>query len=527
MHPLPARPESVAVARRILAAVVVIQLVSFADESRTQVGALVSPQTYPNCRVSGPLIRGIDCHGYYAWLRAPLLHSDWHFDEEYSICLANWGPIEVLTVPSQTGHVPNMWSIGPAIAWSTTVVPLHYLLRAAEGTGVWAPDGYSPPYQLAVGSVTCGLSLLTLFLLYGIARRFAGPVAASAAAAGILLGTPLLVYGTVEVCMAHGPASAAAAGLLFVWVRTLGSLRFRRWFAVGALLGVCGLMRWQLVTFALLPIVEALWLAARSNDWRTRLAAVGGLGIAAASSVAVFTPQMYAWWVVFGRPIHLPHSLAPHWLNPAFWQILGSTNCSFFYWTPITLPALVGLGVAAARCNRMQRTVAGLFAFMLLVQVYLIASLVDDKSVYLGWSFGFRPLTETCVVLVPGLAVLFERANAKWAHRFAIGLGVMIAWNLALVGIYRHFVAGATGGNPLVLLMAVGRYATHRPVEAVGTATLAVWMALRLVTAFRSIPSHPTSFLAWPTATPAHFGPQLRILAHQQRHRPEQSFFGT
>jgi hypothetical protein len=493
MDALASDPGSVAAARRLLVAATLVLFCSFANECRVQVAALYNPSKYPNCRVSGQIIRGIDCHGYYIWLRAPIVHGDWHFDEEYDFYFAHWGRIDVLAAPTETGYRPNMWSVGPAMAWAVTVVPVHAALSAAGGTGVWAPDGYSPPYQLAVGFATFALCLATLFFVFGIARRFAPALPAAAAAAGIVLGTPLVAYGTVELAMGHGSGAAAVAGLGYAWVRTFGSTNWLRWIGIGVLLGVCCLVRWQLALLALLPTAEAIWLAVRATDWRTRFRVAAGLGLAAVFSIVAFTPQMYAWWAVFGQPIYFPHHPSPHWTTPSLWQVLGSTECSLFYWTPLTLVASIGLVWAAKLLRGQRQTVVLTAVASIAIQVYLIASLLDKYSVYLGWAFGFRTLTEVCVFFTPGLAILFDRLNGKWTYRLAILTAGLVAWNLFLLGIYRHYVAGATGGTPLVLIRAVGTYIGLRPLEALGTAALAAWFGRRLVTAFRPPSVEPVS----------------------------------
>jgi hypothetical protein len=102
---------------------------------------------------------------------------------------------------------------------------VHLILIGLGDYSPWPADGYSPPYQLAVAGTTFMLALLTLWLAYQIGRRFAGRSAAAAAAAVITLGTPIVAYGTVFVDMSHGAATAALAMFVFVWLRTLESLR--------------------------------------------------------------------------------------------------------------------------------------------------------------------------------------------------------------------------------------------------------------------------------------------------------------
>ncbi|CAN0215691.1 unnamed protein product, partial [Phaeothamnion confervicola] len=330
---------------------------------------------------------------------------------------------------------PNHWSIGPALVWAAGVVPVHLLVTAC-GWEQEEPVGYGPAYQLAIGSVTLALSVATLLLAYGIALRFAAPGAAAAAAAVIVLGTSLVAYGTVEVVMAHGPAAAALAAFLFVWVRTEGGVSARRWFVLGALLGVACLMRWQLATFAVVPAAEAVGLVLAAG-WRrapgllVRLTAAAGAG-----ALVGFAPQMAAWWVVYGVPLLNPHPTHPDWLAPAFWRVLGSTDRSLFFWTPVTLLAVLGYGLAvrssAPRCGAARMLLLGAA-----VQIYFLAA-VCDRGVFLGWSFGFRMLTETCVVLVVGLAAGFDRFGPRRPVLVAAVSSGLVLWNLVLLGLYRH-----------------------------------------------------------------------------------------
>src|SRR5262249_43368748 len=150
------------------------------------------------------------------------------------------------------GRRPNQWSVGPACVWAITVVPGHLALKAVEGDA-WPADGYSLPYQLLVGATTLLASFAGLGFLYGICRRYADPIPAALAAAFLVLGSGIVFYSSIEVTMAHSVGPTATAALAWYWLRTYGSPRLGRWFLVGVLVGVAALMRWQLVTFAVLP----------------------------------------------------------------------------------------------------------------------------------------------------------------------------------------------------------------------------------------------------------------------------------
>jgi hypothetical protein len=491
MEPLAAPHQAPGRARQILTVAAIIHVALFVLEVRGTFEALVAPQPVTPPDRTGPFAKGADWVGYYAWLRAPLVEGSFHFDSSFASMFSRVPGWERAFPLTATGHRSNHWPVGPAIVWAPAVVTVHLLLNSLGKHSPWPADGFSPPYQLAVGGTTLALGLLTLVLAYRIGRRFGNPTAAAAAASLVTLGTPVVAYAAVEVSMAHGPATAALALFAFVWLRTFGSTRPGRWAGLGCLLGLVCLMRWQLSTFAVLPALEATWLATRANGWSARLGMVVRLAGAGLMSAIVFTPQLVAKQIVYGHPLGGLHKAAQNWLNPALWAVLGSTDRGLFYWTPITLPALAGLGYVAFRARR---PAALILAAAIAVQIYTVSALLGG-GVFLGWSFGFRLLTETCVLLTPGLAVLFDRTNPRGARWLAVSGGLAVGWNLLLLGVYRHCVGGAQGGDPAAVIAMVGRYVEKRPLEGVGMLAAAGWLTYTLVAAIGSPRGHSASLV--------------------------------
>jgi hypothetical protein len=481
MDPLTVPQPSLHRAQRILIAAVLLHVILFVLEARGTFVSLFTPLPDTPPDLWGPFIKGADWIGYYAWLRSPLVDGDFHFDNEFAPTLARALDGKHGLPVTATGHRANHWPVGPAIVWAPAVVLVHGTLHALGTYSPWPADGYSPPYQLAVGGTTLALALLTLVLAYEIGRRFAGPTAAAAGAALLTLGTPVVAYGAVEVSMAHGVAAAALALFVAVWLRTFGSTRPGRWLAQGALLGLVSLMRWQLATFAVLPALEAVWQASRATHWSARIGLVLRLAAAGLMSVVVFVPHFLAKQIVYGHPLGGLHRTSHNWLHPSLWAILGSTDRSLFYWTPLTLPALVGLLVLAWRTRR---PAAAILAVGVVVQIYTVSALVGP-DVCLGWSFGFRLLTETCVLLAPGAAVLLDSASPQVARRLVVVGGVLVGWNLLLLGAYRHCLVGMTGADPAMVIAIVLRYFRLRGLDGLGMLALAGWLTYVLASAFR------------------------------------------
>jgi hypothetical protein len=431
-----------------------------------------SPDRPRSLTGEGMVVQSDGC-GYYAWLRSPLIDGDWDFDNEFDEHNAPAGGLPFNPERTPLGRRSNPFSVGPACLWAPAVIVVHVLhsyLPAPLGGGTG--NGYSLLYQLAVGGTALLVAAAALAGLYGICRVFARPTRAALAAALLVLGTTLLNYGAIEVTMGHGSGAAATVLLVWYWLTRYGSPRTARWLAVGALVGLAALMRWQLALLALLPagefVLEA-WRDRREQSARTLLAGAGRLALAGCAAVVVFLPQMIAWKVVYGQWLVSPVQLAHSWLHPDFERVLLSTDRGLFYWTPLTLVALFGcllaliLGVGLR--NRADRAQLLLLLATFATQVYFLAS-VSGPGVFLGSAFGQRQLTEGVVLLAPGLALLFEAVPRRPAQGlFAVCLALAV-WNVLLMAEYHFEILPRQAGADLATLLAnLGRLLRQRHVH--------------------------------------------------------------
>jgi hypothetical protein len=433
--------------RPMLAVVLLIQLYLFAGVHWDRAQAIARLDD-PRAQSGEGLVTRCDGLGYYAWLRSLLVDGDLSFDDEFD----DHNPLGDF-VPSAASRTEadrraNPWSVGPACLWATTVIPGHFVLRALSVFGLpWPADGYSLPYQLLVGLTSLAVSCVGLAFLYRICRHFASALPAALAASCLTLGTTLVYYNALEVSMAHGMAAAVLAGFVSYWLKTLGSVRSRRWLIAGMLLGMATLMRWQLAAFAVLLVGEALFTSSLGRFFQRLLPAAIGAAFA-------FSPQFLAWQIVYGRWVAHPITIVPNWLHPAWRQILFDADRGLFYWTPLTLlllPAALALAFARDRIGEEPTAVSigrRLPARLLLaafgLQVYLLA-VCWGPNVYLGAAYGMRHLTESLLALAPGLAWLVDRSGTKAFRVLVLGILALVLSNLMLVSLYRHGWIPASG----------------------------------------------------------------------------------
>ena len=428
--------------------------------------------------------------GYYAWLRSPLIDRDWSFDNEFDEHNPHSHYVPPTTYRTPIDRRANQWSVGPALVWAPATAITHMLLSTRNGhESSWANNGYSLPYQLAVGGSSLVFFLLGLRFLYGICLCYARPARAALVTTLLTLGTTLFYYRSIQISLPHGLGATAVAGLIWYWLKTYSSLRPGRWFLVGVLLGAACLIRWQLATFATLPAGEAAVLVLHAFGTRSRHSAWKaflGLACCLLGAVIAFSPQMIAWKCVYGSWLVTPiQGVERHWLTLPLWDMLFSTDRSLFYWTPLALPAfvacLVGLGrvkpidTSSKKDEGSPSAMPQAILFVaFLMQVYALAVIwgegeelantENSAGVFLAGSFGFRFLTESLPALGPGMAWFFEKLKAKWFSGMAAAGLLLVAWNSVLVALYTNgYIPGDAGADVIRLLVETKRMATEKP----------------------------------------------------------------
>jgi hypothetical protein len=298
----------------------------------------------------------------------------------------------------------------------------------------------------------------------------------------------LVYYEAIEVSMAHGTGATCVAVLVWYWLKTYGSLRIYRWVTVGALVGASCCSRWQLATFAVLPVGETIVIGWRTREAIGRRLAV--LGLAMVGATVAFLPQVIAWKCVYGywlvTPVpHVPH----HWLTPSLWEVLVSYDRGVLYWTPICGMASLGffLSYGAPRSEPLALLFASFVA-----QVYSLSAvwgkgdyLTDVGNfagAFLAQSYGMRHLTEAMVMLAPGLAALLSRPYLVPFRVLWVVGGILVLTNLLLVCQYVDgLLPEDAGASPGVLWECTVLYVQTDPLTCLVVAEFVALIGLVLL----------------------------------------------
>ncbi len=392
-----------------------------------------------------PWVRG-DGIGYYAYIRSLLVDHDLRFENEWLQGNTSFlmGKVDATghlrpEIFTSTGYVDNHFSVGPAILWAPFLVPVHLLTTAlyAFGAGV-APDGYSWPYTVTMAVATAFYGFLGLFLAFRLSRTYLGERWAFWGTLGIWFASSLPVYMYLNPSWSHAHSAFAVSLFLWYWHRTRGVRKVSEWAFLGVLSGLMLNVYYLNAVLLLVPLLESLRTYGRSwqgehRDWATLKRLFAGNLAYLVVTVLAFLPTLLTRQIIYGSPLGFGYQSPQGWLwtRPALWDVLFSSNHGLFAWTPVLVPAVLGLLFVWPY----DRELATYLGITFVAFYYATAS-------YPVWhgisSFGNRFFVSLSPVFVLGLSASFRAseklARAKWVS-FGVpaGVALLVVWNLGFI----------------------------------------------------------------------------------------------
>ena len=391
-----------------------------------------------------PLAHG-DGIGYYAYLRAPLIQHNFRFEEDWRH--GNLGFTESrLSSDNQlhpdqytlTGHINNLFTIGPAILWTPFFLTAHLAVLVADRFGGHiSADGFSFPYRFMVAFGTAFYGFCGLLLSYLLARKFLDPSWALLATLGIWVGSSLPVYMYFNPFWSHAHSAFVVALFLWYWDRTRPNRILGQWIILGLISGLLVDVYFVNGVFLLIPLVESI--QGYVNDLRSKGGAAvlhrfGANLVYLSAFGIVILPTLLTRKIIFGGMLRFGgYTVLPwDWRAPFWRSVLFSSDHGMLSWTPLLGFALFGLFLSLSGEKRIK-------AYLVLAAVafyYVISS-------YPYWdglaSYGNRFFISLTPVFVFGLALLLERVGGLFrSFRLAqvtqgLVLGLFALWNLAFI----------------------------------------------------------------------------------------------
>ena len=394
-----------------------------------------------------PWVRG-DGVNYYAYVRSLLVQHDLSFEADWrhaNLSFRMWSVNpEGQIAPefyTSTGHVKNDYAVGASMLWAPFLVPVHAAMLVLQRLGFNVKaDGFSKPYVLTMALATAlyafvGLWLSFQFTCSYVPERWAflatlGHVVCKlsahlhvfhsflfARALGVCSRTLPLVLEpdpppAIRGSVGHSrPSFGPVAGYLLLEYRDspLASPRI-----------IAGLLE------KLADSPGIIWKAPR-RLFLANLAYAGAI-------VFAFSPTLIMRTIINGHPLALGYDNLgfSHWIHPALWQPLVSSDHGLITWTPIVIPAIVGLVLL----RKYDRDLA-VYSLTAIGALYYIVACHNDW--HAGSSFGNRFFLSLTPFFILGLAVTLQEAAAWFKKQntayavMATAIGVLTLWNLAFI----------------------------------------------------------------------------------------------
>jgi hypothetical protein len=296
-------------------------------------------------------------------------------------------------------------------------------------------DGFSWPYQAAASAAGLVYMLLGLAFTAAVLRRWFDRRTVVLTVLALTFGAAVFNYGTYETTWSHAYSFFLVALIvrltLWVWERP----RFAGAIALGASLGLLGLVRLtnlSIVVFCLLVGVERF--ADLRRRARSLLRHVDLVAVGAGVFLVMLVPQLAYWQRIMGTIfVNQYQGTGAHLdlLHPHLVGVLFSVRKGLFFWTPLIVLAVAGLPL-------LRRTARPLFVPAV---AYLVVATWVAASWSIWWyggSFGMRALIDAMPVFALGLAALIECARGVIARR-AVTAAVAVTTLLAVHGIVAYW----------------------------------------------------------------------------------------
>jgi hypothetical protein len=376
-----------------------------------------------------------DGNFYFSYLHSLVFDRDLDFANEYAKLNVRGLPY---IKPTATGRLPNVFAIGVSFLWLPFYLIAHIISFFAHlfGGGI-TPDGFSYPYATACSLASLIYGTFGVILLYLTLKKFFNKWVAFSSALGIWLASFLLWYQVFEPSMSHAPSFFTASLFIYLFLRFRGKMKLKQYLLLGAVGGLSMLVRWQNALLLLFPLTYFLFdffaaLRERKVERLKRLLMFGLLF--AVFAFIVFSPQLMAWKVIYGKFLTIPQGNRMLFGKPAFFEVLFSSRHGLFPWSPVVYLGFIGSFFLLRRERRFILT----FFLVFILMTYVNASIFDWWS---GWAFGARRFSSLLPLFAFGLAALIDLLGKRPLILVYVFSGCFILANtLFMAEYYYHMV---------------------------------------------------------------------------------------
>lgn len=361
-----------------------------------------------------PLIM-TDGQGYYAYLPAVFIYQDLQFNFVGSINEQYYPEDKraAFVVPTEHGNV-NKYFVGTAVMQA----PFFVLGCAMSWTLGYPVDGYSMPFQLAIGLAGFVYLLLGTWLLFRLLNRFGFDEWTSAFTALLMVfATNLLYYAVYEPSMSHVYSFFTVSAFLLHARIALREQNHSSVLLAGLALGATVLVRPVNGLILLATPAVSVGLTGFINGVESLFRQPKQIMVSVLVCVAIMCLQPLIYFLQTGSPLVWSYQEEGfNFTSPEIVNVLFSYRKGLFVYSPILLLATLGLFAAW----RKRKPGFGEALFVLALVTWGISSW---WMWYYGGCYGQRAFIEYLPLFALGLAFLVQRSTvAKVVALLLVGV---------------------------------------------------------------------------------------------------------
>ncbi|MBI3036819.1 glycosyltransferase family 39 protein [Candidatus Woesearchaeota archaeon] len=372
-----------------------------------------------------------DGMSYYIYGRSLVIDRDLNFTNEWNFYNTSYSKfssvprgINAPQAKTPKGYPESTYLIGNSVMWLPFFLTAHAaaMILSSLGLPVRA-DGYSWPYEIAIGLATLIYGFFAMLLIYKFCTKWFDKKTSLLATIAVWYGTAVFWYHAIEPSLSHINSMLAITAFTYFWHNTLGKRTKLQWLLLGLLLGLIYLVRQQDILLGILPMLELLKRSLRGvNLYMIRKTAAEGLTFATGAITAIL-PQMLAWKKLYGSYIVYSYANTAqywHWTIPQLLPFFLSPQHGMWK-VPVMLAALIGLAVFTFR----RGGIAWYFLAVVVAEILV-------TSAWTGWmnGYGQRFLLGTSAFLTLGAAELIQKLKEKAGMKAVVAaMAALIAAN--------------------------------------------------------------------------------------------------
>ena len=358
------------------------------------------------------------------------------------------------------------------------VMELPFFIPAHIGTLILtnfinvAPNGFTKPYEIMIGLSGMIYMIAGLFILKRFLDKYFRPKVVYFTLLVLLFGTNLYHYGTYDSGFSHTFSFFLFAALLYFLPKWYNKINFKNSIILGIISGMIMLVR---PTNGLVLMIIPLWGLSLTQlpsflkkriqlFWQNKLQILTFL----LTSMLILLPQIFYWKYITGQWLFFSYQGEYFdFANPQIGNVLFSIQKGLFFWAPVLLFGVIGLGMMFVKIirsklkaqNKSQNSeqanqltsqlvnnnanLRSLVSNLLLpITLYLLLNIYVISSWWAwsyGGSYGHRAFIESFALFAIPMAYFYKFIFGL-KNRFVKYLVLLLSIALCLLSLYTMFL---------------------------------------------------------------------------------------